>query len=135
MASSVASMPLPAASARASTSRRKAWGVWARNTVSRAMVARIGREPPIAASPTCFTVSVTGTAAMAAPCVRAASTVRAMISAVTNGRAASWITTMSAASEVFANARATESCRRSPPATKANGLADLPSQLCEIAAR
>ena len=54
----------------------------------------IGPAPPPA--PACFTVSLAGSAASAAPDSAAASIVRAIRSALANGRAASWITTMSA---------------------------------------
>ena len=44
---------------------------------------------------------------------------------VTSGRAASWITTMSASCGTLANALATESCRRSPPSTISTGFRPL----------
>ena len=70
----------------------------------------------------CFTVSRTGNAAIAAPCSAPAAMVRSISAAVTNGRAASWTTTMSLSVETRARALPTESCRRRPPATKSTGL-------------
>ena len=70
--------------------------------------------------PTRFTVSRAGTAAIAAPDSAAASIVRSISSGVTNGRAASWTSTMSACGPTASNACATESCRRRAAGDDAN---------------
>ena len=64
-----------------------------------------------------FTVSRDCIAATAAPDSAAAAIVRAMRSALANGRAASWMTMTSVAGPAARKALATESWRRSPPAT------------------
>src|ERR1043166_6552784 len=61
-------------------------------------------------------------AGITAPCIAAASMVRSMTSAVTNGRAASWTSTTSARGDTRAKPLTTESCRRTPPATTCTGL-------------
>ena len=83
---------------------------------SRAEASRRSRQPiPVAA--TRLTVSLTGSAAIAAPCAAAASIAARSTSRVTNGRAASCTSTISVSRPTASNAFATESCRRAPPAT------------------
>ena len=129
MASSDASRPSsrPISSARSSTSRRKTCGVCARKMSSRGSVAAIGRDSSVRAPPACFTVSLTGSAAIAAPCSTAAAMVRSIRAADTNGRAASWMAMTLASARARATAFATESCRRAPPSTQRT--CDHPSSL------
>ena len=89
---------------------------------SRGIVARIRRDPSATASPACLTVSRTPIAAIAAPCCS-----RAVDGAIDHARASRTAAPrresamMSASFDVFANAFATESCRRAPPATTVIG--------------
>ena len=64
-----------------------------------------------------LTVSLTGCAAIAAPCSAAPRIARLIRSSVTSGRAASWTRTTSVRGSITLNAFATESWRRAPPAT------------------
>src|SRR5262245_31288492 len=84
---------------------------------SRGSVAVIAPEASV-----CFTVSCARIAAIAAPASDAADTVRRIRSSLTIGRAASWMTTISARSETRANALATDARRESPPLTTLTGL-------------
>ena len=69
-------------------------------------------------SSTCLTVSVTGSAGTAAPCVGAAAIARATSAAETNGRAASWTSTIRGRSAASASSPArTEAWRVAPPST------------------
>src|SRR5690606_20904315 len=106
-ASSVAVAPAARAASWASRSRAlsKPWGVWTARRLARSS------SSPDAVT----TVSVTGRAAVAAPCSRAAASTRATTSAVRKGRATSWTSTVPAA---VARTRAcTDSWRVAPPAT------------------
>ncbi len=119
IASSVPDAPArPASIAAASTSRRKACGVCARNSISR------GSVPMTRVSPgaTCFTVSCTGTAGTTAPLAMAPSMARSITAAVTKGRAASCTRITDACAETAAKPSATESCRRAPPVTMRRGV-------------
>ena len=81
------------ANASRSTLARNACGVCARK-----MPCREAAYPPrIVARPPASRCRWRGSAAIAAPCAAAASIVRAMSALLTSGRAASWMTTMSAA--------------------------------------
>ncbi len=104
------------------TSRLKACGVCARYIDSRAIVRATILTPGAAVAS--FTVSLACTAAIAAPPLAAASMTRENRSAVANGLAASWMTITVALFETWANAFATESCRRSPPLTMRTGFFD-----------
>ena len=96
---------------------RNACGVCARKIASLGKVAST-YAPADADPPDRFTVSRDPTAAIAAPDSAAAAIVRSMISPVTSGRAASWTTAISVSSASASTALATESWRRSPPATR-----------------
>jgi hypothetical protein len=105
-ASSVTSRPPALANNSNSSSRRNACGVCAAHRPARSTVRAI--RP----ASTSFSVSATGTAAIAAPTSRAAATQASKSAAGASGRAPSWTTTTPVAGAA-ANPAATESCRRS----------------------
>ena len=86
-------------------------GVWAAHSVSLG-----GVDATVMLGEAILMVSLTGTAAVAAPDSRAASTALSMIASSTNGRAPSWTITIST-SPSASRALATESCRLAPPGT------------------
>src|SRR6266436_6596706 len=112
----------PSACARANASFNNfvenACGVWASTMRSRGIVAVISATSSgKLARFTSFTVSIAGMPRIAALQLRASSITRAICSRVTNGRTASWTKTISVSLETSSKARATESCRESPPRT------------------
>ena len=108
------------------TSKRNACGVCAMRSRARSGVAST-----LPVSSTSLMVSVTAIAGTAAPVRPAASIAREISAAVTNGRAASWIRTMSGFWPASASSPAcTEACRVAPPlaggcvAQRADGLVE-----------
>src|SRR5437773_3240416 len=106
-------------------SRGNPCGVWARHSRSRGTV-RATRRP--VSSVTSFTVSLTGSAAIAATPVRARAMTASIVARTTNGRAASCTSTTADARSALSPA-ATEWARVSPPATRVSrSPASRPSQ-------
>ena len=114
--SSVNSKPrfLTSVRARRITSTRNVCGVCTAHNLERSMVRSISRP-----SRDSLIVSVTGWAATAAPICRAASIVAEMSAWLQQGRAASWMATISLAGSRAANPFQTESCLSGPPVASA----------------